>query len=127
LTGIKKNFMGKTLVLGASVKEYRYSNMAIHNLTAHGEEVVAIGLRKGIVAGVKIETGYPEFKEVDTVTLYLNALRQEQYYDYIISLEPKRVIFNPGAENHEFVRILKENNIAFENACTLVMLSTDQF
>jgi len=119
--------MGKTLVIGASIKEYRYSNMAIHNLTAHGEEVVAIGLRKGKVAGVEIETGYPEYKDIETVTLYINALRQEQYYDYVISLSPKRVIFNPGAENHEFVRILKEHQIAFENACTLVMLSTDQF
>lgn len=119
--------MGKTLVIGASIKDYRYSNMAIRNLTAHGEEVVAIGLRNGKVAGVEIETGFPDYKNVHTVTLYLNAHRQEQYYDYIISLKPKRVIFNPGAENHEFVRILKENDIVFENACTLVMLSTDQF
>lgn len=127
MTVFKNNHMGKTLVIGASIKEYRYSNMAIHNLTAHGEEVVAIGLRKGKVAGVEIETGYPEYKDIETVTLYINALRQEQYYDYVISLSPKRVIFNPGAENHEFVRILKEHQIAFENACTLVMLSTDQF
>ncbi len=119
--------MSKTLVLGASVKEYRYSNMAIRNLKAHGEEVVAIGLRKGKVAGVEIQTGQPEFKDIHTVTLYLNAQRQEQYYNYIISLKPERVIFNPGAENYEFAEILKKNRIPFLNACTLVMLSTDQF
>lgn len=123
----KDILMSKTLVLGASIKDYRYSNIAIRNLTEHGEEVVALGLRGGKVAGVEIETGFPEFKNVHTVTLYLNAQRQAQYYDYIISLAPKRVIFNPGAENHEFADILVEKNIAFENACTLVMLSTDQF
>ncbi len=67
------------------------------------------------------------FKNVDTVTLYLNAKRQEEYYDYIISLKPRRVIFNPGTENFEFEKLLKKNAIYAEIACTLVLLRTCQY
>ncbi len=119
--------MKKTLVLGASLNEYRYSNMAIRSLVDHNIEVVAVGLRKGTVAGIKIELDMFDFQNIDTVTLYLNAQRQKQYYDYIISLQPNRVIFNPGAENFEFAGILKKQNIHYENACTLVLLSTGQY
>ncbi len=119
--------MKKTLVLGASLNEYRYSNMAIRSLVDHGEKVVALGLRKGKVAGVQIEVGLPSFQSIDTVTLYLNTQRQKQYYDYIISLQPNRIIFNPGAENFEFARILEDLNIQYENSCTLVLLSTNQY
>ncbi|MEN8123696.1 MAG: CoA-binding protein [Bacteroidota bacterium] len=119
--------MKKSLVLGASLNEYRYSNMAIRSLVDHGEEVLALGLRNGKVVGIQIEIGFPKFLEIHTVTLYLNAKRQQQYYNYIISLQPKRVIFNPGAENFEFARILDNHNIYYENACTLVLLSTDQY
>ncbi len=119
--------MKKTLVIGASLNEYRYSNMAIRSLVDHNINVMAIGLRKGIVAGVNIELGEPDFQDIDTVTLYLNAQRQEQYYDYIISLLPNRVIFNPGAENFEFAKLLEKQNIQFENTCTLVLLSTGQY
>ncbi|GAL66544.1 hypothetical protein JCM19301_3022 [Jejuia pallidilutea] len=68
-----------------------------------------------------------DYKAIHTVTLYLNPNRQKAYYNYIVSLQPKRVIFNPGTENPEFYNILKENNIAFEAACTLVLLSTNQY
>ena len=64
------------------------------------------------------------YKNIDTVTLYLNPKRQEEYYDYIISLQPRRVIFNPGTENMEFIKLLKNNQIESEIACTLVLLST---
>lgn len=117
----------KTLVLGASLKPNRYSNFAIRRLAKKNHEVVAVGLREGKVDGIKIEVGKPTFKEVDTVTLYMNPKRQNEYYDYIISLKPKRVIFNPGTENMEFVELLKINDIETEVACTLVLLTTNQY
>ena len=117
----------KTLVLGASLKPSRYSNLAIHRLVRHDQPTVAVGLREGDVAGVAIKTEKFPFEDIDTVTLYLNAKRQEEYYEYILSLKPNRVIFNPGTENPELYRLLKENGIAFENACTLVMLSSQQY
>ncbi len=86
----------KTLVIGASLKPNRYSNLAIHRLVNHKQEVVAIGLREGEVAGVQIMTEAVAIKNVHTVTLYLNPLRQKQYYQYIVDLQPTRVIFNPG-------------------------------
>ncbi|APG59963.1 CoA-binding protein [Christiangramia salexigens] len=117
----------KTLVLGASLKPNRYSNLAINRLVRHGQPAVAIGLRKGEVEGVEIYTEKFPFEDIHTITLYLNAKRQEEYYDYILSLNPNRVIFNPGSENPELYRLLKENGIRFENACTLVMLSSNQY
>lgn len=117
----------KTLVLGASLKPSRYSYLAINRLVSHNQPVVAIGLREGEVAGVNIDTGTPQYEGVDTVTLYLNPKRQEPYYKYIISLGVKRVIFNPGTENQEFYKLLRDNNIEVEVACTLIMLSTNQY
>lgn len=117
----------KTLVFGASLKPNRYSNYAIQRLVANAIEVVAFGLKKGEVKGVEIQTELMEYDDIHTVTLYLNAKRQREYYDYIVSLKPERVIFNPGTENPEFYRVLKENNISFEPACTLVLLATNQY
>ena len=119
--------MKKTLVIGASLNPSRYSNIAINRLVSYKHPVVAIGLREGEVAEVNIVKKKTLFKDIDTVTLYLNAKRQEEYYDYIISLKPNRVIFNPGTENSEFYKILNENKIDFEEACTLVLLSTNQY
>ncbi|NNC51030.1 MAG: CoA-binding protein [Flaviramulus sp.] len=117
----------KTLVFGASLKPNRYSNYAIQRLMANNIETKAFGLKKGEISDVKIDTDLVLYKNVHTVTLYLNSKRQTDYYDYIISLNPKRVIFNPGTENPEFYNILKENNIKFEAACTLVLLATNQY
>lgn len=117
----------KTLVLGASDNPMRYSYLAINSLVKRGHPVVAIGLKETEVAGVKVLTTPAPFADVDTVTLYLNPARQQQYYDYVLSLKPDRVIFNPGTENSEFFKILKENGIEVEVACTLVMLSTSQY
>jgi len=119
--------MKKTLVFGASLKPNRYSNYAIQRLVANNFETVAFGLKTGEVEGVNINNELKDYKNVDTVTLYLNAKRQKEYYDYIIGLKPNRVIFNPGTENPEFYQLLKENNIDFEAACTLVLLSTNQY
>ena len=115
------------LVIGASLKPIRYSNIAIKMLREYHHQVFAIGLREGTVNGVKIEKGMPEFKDIHTVTLYLNPQRQKEYYQYIINLKPKRVIFNPGTENQEFYTLLKNNNINIEVACTLVLLRSDMF
>jgi len=117
----------KTLVLGASLKPNRYSNIALRKLVHYNHEVVALGLRKGEEAGVTIDTELKKYKAIDTITLYLNPKRQEDYYNYIVSLNPKRVIFNPGTENLALYVILKDNNIEFEIACTLVLLSSNQY
>ena len=119
--------MKKTLVLGASLNPSRYSNLAINRLVNHQHTVKAIGLKKGTIAGVAISTEKEPFENIDTVSLYLNPKRQEEYYDYIVSLKPKRVIFNPGTENPEFYEILQNNNIETEVACTLVLLGTNQY
>ncbi|WP_296314457.1 CoA-binding protein [Winogradskyella sp. UBA3174] len=117
----------KTLVLGASLKPERYSNIAINRLVNYNHDVKAFGLREGEVSGVSIDTELVSYDNIDTVTLYLNLKRQVAYYDYIIGLEPKRVIFNPGTENPEFYELLKAHTIEFEEACTLVLLGTGQY
>lgn len=122
---MKNNF--KTMVYGASLKPYRYSHRAIKILRLNDYEVVAIGLREGEIEGVKVLTGQPFIKDIHTVTLYLNAQRQAEIYDYVIGLKPKRIIFNPGAENPEFFKLAALQGIFCENACTLVMLSTGDY
>ena len=117
----------RTLVFGASLNPYRYSNIAIQRLVSQGKRVIAYGLNEGIVSGVKIEIVLIFYEDIDTVTLYLNPKRQSDFYEYIVSLKPNRVIFNPGTENPEFYSILKDNNIAFEFACTLTLLATNQY
>ena len=117
----------KTLVLGASIKPSRYSNKAIEMLVAKGHPVLGIGHEVGEVAGIKIQSKAIPLKNIDTVTLYLNPTHQRNYYNYIVEAQPKRVIFNPGTENPEFYQLLKLNNIQYEEACTLVMLSTNQY
>ncbi|HKB43331.1 MAG TPA: CoA-binding protein [Chitinophagaceae bacterium] len=117
----------KTLVLGASDNPSRYSYLAIHQLRKHDHPVAAIGKKHTRVADVEIEKEKKQFTGIDTVTLYLNPLRQQEYYDYILSLKPKRIIFNPGAENDELTNLAKQNNILPMEACTLVLLSTGQY
>lgn len=117
----------KTLILGASLKPDRYSYMALQKLVNYQFEVVAFGLKAGIVSGIIIDTTLKHYKNIHTVTLYVNPKAQKLYYEYIVSLNPKRVIFNPGTENPEFYTILNSNNITYEEACTLVLLSTNQY
>ena len=117
----------KTVVLGASSNPARYSYLAVQRLRAHDHPVVAIGRRIGQVADVDIAKEKSQESEVDTVTLYLNPKNQVEYYDYILNLHPKRIIFNPGTENDELIQKAKENNIKPVIACTLVMLSTGQY
>lgn len=117
----------KTLVLGASDNPERYSYLAVNRLRSQGHPVEGIG--KGImkVADVSIDNEKKPIQDIDTVTLYLNPSRQKEYYDYILSLHPKRLIFNPGAENRELYDLAQAHGIQPVEACTLVLLSTGQF
>ena len=117
----------KTLVLGASENPDRYSYRAVRSLLQHGEEVVAVGIKEGMIDGVKILTGRPAIEHVDTVTMYVGPKNQPEWYDYILSLKPKRIIFNPGAENPELEKLAQENGITPVEACTLVMLSIGNY
>ncbi len=117
----------KTLILGASTNETRYSNIVTKRLVQQEIEVVPIGIRKGEIDGVTILQGMPHIENVHTVSLYLNPKRQEEYYDYIISLKPHRIIFNPGTENIELWERAKKEGIQCLEACTLVMLSTGSY
>lgn len=116
-----------TLVLGASDDPSRYSYKAIHSLRAHGHNVVAIGKKETIVDNVAVSKTLIDSPNVDTVTLYLNPIHQQQYYNYILSLHPRRIIFNPGTENEELEELATANGIQPVIACTLVLLATGQY
>jgi predicted CoA-binding protein len=117
----------KTLVLGASENPARYGNKAIYALRRKGHEVVAIGKRKGQVLDVDIDTEMKPMEDIDTVTLYLNPMNQEPYLDYILSLKPKRIIFNPGTENFKLEALAEDAGIQPLEACTLVLLSIGRY
>jgi len=119
--------MKRTLVLGASIKKERFSYLAMKSLTENNIDFVAIGAREGTVFDVPIRTGQPEVSDIHTVSLYINPKRQKDYYDYILSLNPQRIIFNPGTENGELFKIARENNIEVVLGCTLVMLHNKSF
>jgi predicted CoA-binding protein len=119
--------MKHTLILGASDNPTRYSFVAAHKLKAKGHSIVLLGRRKGLAAGQEIHIQPLAWDNIETVTLYINPGIQTAYYDYIVSLKPKRVIFNPGTENREFEKILIAKNIVPVEACTLVMLATGQY
>jgi predicted CoA-binding protein len=116
----------KVLVLGASEKTNRYSCKAIIKLKEYGHKVYAVGKNTGEVRGVNISTKFPN-EQIDTVTIYLSPKNQQHYYSQLLEMAPKRIIFNPGAENDEFFKIAKNQNINVLNACTLVMLSIGNF
>lgn len=117
----------KTLVIGASPKPHRYSYRAVSSLRSHGHEVVALAKRKNKLDDVEIQTEFPEDEDIHTVTLYVGAPRQPEYYESLLNLKPQRVIFNPGAENPELYNKLEKEGIEAIEACTLVMLATNQY
>lgn len=119
--------MKKTLVFGASVKPHRYSYIAVQRLVDAGVDTFAFGKREGIVKGVQIQTSMEAIPDVHTVTLYMRPSRQQPFYQAIIGKMPERVIFNPGTENPEFYELLQAEGIRVEVACTLVMLSMDEY
>lgn len=117
----------KTLVFGASTNPSRYSHQAILRLESYGHEVIAIGGREGVVGNTSIQVGHPELDGINTITMYMGAARQQEHIDYLLSLQPKRIIFNPGAENPVFARRAQYMGIEVVEACTLVMLNTNQY
>jgi predicted CoA-binding protein len=119
--------MKKTVVLGASENPSRYSYLAVRRLQSHQHPVIAIGRKRGMVSGVPIDTEKNPIEGVDTITLYLNPQNQIPYYDYILGLHPRRIIFNPGTENDELIEKAEAAGIEPVIACTLVMLSTGQY
>ena len=119
--------MHKTLVFGASLRPDRYSNLAVNRLLDHNIETEALGFKDGKIRGVQIKTNLKEFQNIHTITLYVGAGRQPEYYGDILQLNPKRVIFNPGTENLEFQELLEDKGIAVEVACTLVLLATNRY
>lgn len=117
----------KTLIIGASINPDRYSYKAAERLLAHGHAIYLLGARAGTLFELPIESSPQPYTDVDTVTLYLGVPNQPAYYDYILSLQPRRVIFNPGTENPPFEARLRANGIIPEEACTLVLLSTNAY
>lgn len=117
-----------TLVLGASNNPSRYSFTAVQRLKKHGHDVYPVSIKKGAIDGLELLNGTPEISGIDTVTMYLNATHQKQYYDYILNtIQPKRIIFNPGAENDELADLATLNGIEVVEGCTLVMLSVGNY
>lgn len=119
----------KTVIIGATPNSSRYAYLAAEMLTEYGHEFVPVGIKRGKLFGkdiLDIRTK-PGFEDVDTVTMYIGPQHQPEWYDYIIGLKPRRIIFNPGTENYEFEMLARENNIEPIEACTLVMLRTGQY
>jgi predicted CoA-binding protein len=120
--------MKKTLILGASPNPDRYAYKATLMLSEKGHEVFPVGLREGKIGKYDILTNTPIIENIDTVTLYVAPQNQPIYYDYIVNqIKPKRIIFNPGTENEEFVKLAQEKEIETEIACTLVLLSVGNY
>jgi len=117
----------KTLVIGASENTNRYANRAARTLLQYGHDIELVGLRTGQIQGHTIQTGLPDLNGIDTVTMYVGAQNQAGYVDYLKTLKPRRVIFNPGAENPDLARQLREEGIEPIEACTLVMLSVGTY
>jgi len=121
--------MKKTVIIGATPNPARYAYLAANMLIQYRHEIVLLGIKKGVVAGYEIEDirNKPMIANVHTVTLYIGPQRQPEWYEYIISLKPERIIFNPGTENETFEELAEEKGIEALEACTLVMLRSNQF
>lgn len=121
--------MKKTLIVGSTTNRGRYAYIAAEMLTEYGNEIVPIGIKKGEVLGKEILDirSKPMIEGVDTITLYIGPVHQPEWYDYLIGLKPRRVIFNPGTENRIFERMLGEQGIEALEACTLVLLRSNQY
>lgn len=117
----------KTLIFGASTNPTRYSYLAMDLLIAHKHDIVAIGGREAVVNDVQIQKGHPVIEDIYTITMYMGEARQKEHEDYLLGLNPKRIIFNPGAENKSLFDQAKAQGIEVLEACTLVMLNTGQY
>ncbi|MEH0156557.1 CoA-binding protein [Limibacter armeniacum] len=119
--------MKKTLILGATPNPERYAYRAAHKLTEHGHEIVPVGIKKGEVAGQQILNEMGTHDDVHTVTLYVGPQHQPEWYDYILGLNPERIIFNPGTENPELEQRAQAQGVEVVEGCTLVMLSVGTY
>ena len=117
----------KTLVLGATPNSSRYAYLAANKLVNAGHEIVNVGIKEGEVAGAKILGGTPDLTDIDTVTMYVGPRHQPAYVDWLLGLAPRRIVFNPGTENPEFMRLARERGIEVVFGCTLVMLASGQY
>jgi predicted CoA-binding protein len=119
----------KTVIIGATPNPGRYAFLAARMLTEYNHEIVPVGIKDGAVFGKEILDIFqkPDVKDVHTVTLYIGPHRQPEHYDYILGLKPKRIIFNPGTENSEFIKRAENAGIEALEACTLVMLRSLQY
>ncbi len=118
----------KVVVLGASNKPERYAYKALVELTKHGHIVIPVNPALKEINGIKVINKLSDIKEkVDTVTLYVGPERLEAMIPEIIALKPKRIISNPGTESASMRSAAKNAGINYEEACTLVMLSTGQY
>ena len=117
----------KTLVIGASINPERYAYKAVNLLVKNEIEVVPMGVKPGLVANLSIVSPLIFQVNIHTITLYIGASKQEPYFDFILKINPKRVLFNPGTENPKLAKLLNEKGIVWENACTLILLSTNQY
>ncbi|MFM6954626.1 MAG: CoA-binding protein [Sphingobacteriaceae bacterium] len=117
----------KTLILGASTNPERYAYLAANRLVQHGHSIVNVGLKAGEVAGVPIELAHEVYSDIDTITLYVGPANQGTYYNYILQIKPKRLIFNPGTENPELEKLARSKGIETLRACTLVLLASGQY
>jgi hypothetical protein len=119
----------KTVIVGATDNPGRYAYLAANMLRDYDHEIVPLGIKSGKVAGTEILNirDKPELKDIDTITLYIGPPRQPEWYEYLLSLKPKRIIFNPGTENPEFEKLAESKGIETMEACTLVLLRSHQF
>lgn len=116
-----------TLVLGASPNPERYSYLATNLLNEKKISVYPFGIKKGFIGAIPIQNEWPSKGTIDTVTLYVGPKAQIDYYDAVLVLAPRRIIFNPGTENPELVELAKQKGIETLEACTLVLLKTGQY
>jgi|SRR5690606_3365629 len=121
--------MKKTVIIGASDNPSRYAQIALQMLKEYKHPVVPMGIHGGEFRGEPIHDlkQKPAIPDVDTITLYLSPKNQKEWYDYLLSLQPKRIIFNPGTENQELMERAGEKGIEAVIGCTLVMLRTGQY
>ena len=115
--------MQKYVVFGASPNPLRHSNKVVKSLLRYNKKVVPVGFRQGSIGGVSIQCGLPELSDVGTVLLYVGPKRQTAFYEYLLKLKPKRIVFNPGTENIEFQQLAEEQGVEVLVGCALVMIN----